>query len=316
VGYDPVSGVLTKPLGVEVTSPSAVLSAPPAGPTVPAPFEFAGSFQVPVKGFGYGLETDGSSLYWYGPYVILGPPVNQKIHVLDPTDGTVLNTLTVPMNSQVGLALAFDGTNLFYSDANFGYQGDIYEVTTSGTPIGSFSAPGKTVTAMTFFGGELYAWDSGWGTTWKMYVLDPVTGSTKREFEIGVNFSFRTRGMAAHGDRIIAYNGLDGVFVEIDPSTGELGKAYTLPLSPLSPQFQSVTGMASDGTNLYVLEIDYWQNSYISTYVPRRSPPVGQCPPGFDEVLSDDPLFDPSVDRNNNGRICSKGAAMTDDNAR
>ncbi len=309
-GYDAVFGVFTTPPTVGAASPSAAGGAPPAPPTMPAPFAFSQSFRVPGGGFGFGLEVDGSNLYWYA---------GNQIRVLDPSDGTVRAMWTVPVTfpSEGGLALAFDGTNLFYSDANFGYPGRIYEVTTSGVEIKSFPAPDNPVTAMTFFNGELYAYVGGWWYE-KLYVLDPATGNTKRVFDIEVGDTRRIRGMAAHGNSIIAYDNGDAVFVNIDPRTGSFGRTFALPLSPLNPQFQAVTGMASDGTNLYVLEIDYFfpSNSYVSTYVPRRGPPVGQCPPGFDEVLSGDPLFDSSVDRNNNGRICNKGRATTDDNAR
>jgi hypothetical protein len=44
-------------------------------------------------------------------------------------------------------------------------------------------------------------------------------------------------------------------------------------------------------------------------------PPLGQCPSGFVDILSGQPGFDASKDRNGNGRICQKNEALIDDNA-
>jgi hypothetical protein len=175
-----------------------------------------------------------------------GKDILLSTYCSESTDNTPVGNLTVvdsfPMTTSKIHGLAFDGSNLWYSDQS---ENKIYKIDNSGNIIFSFNSPGPSPTGLTFDG--TYLWNTN-DSNFRIYKLD-TTGN--------VLGSFRSAGSDSTGltfDGIYLWNA--GFFSE----RGRIHKmnTYGFHICTFYTPDSSPEGLAFDGT--YLWNIDVYSN--------------------------------------------------------
>jgi len=182
-----------------------------------------------------GLAWDGTDLW------LLGGSYDGFYQIT--TTGTVLNQFQPSEpggNNAVGAT--FDGTNLWGMFLlNTGTPGDIYEYTTSGTYVSTFSCPGTYNMGLTWDGSNLWMSCRGNQTIYEISTGGSVLSSFAAPYS-GLG------DMAYDGTNLFFTTGTNRTIVEVT-TTGTIVDTYDL--SGISGSFRAVA-LVFDGNNFWV----------------------------------------------------------------
>ena len=144
-----------------------------------------------------------------------------NIYEVDPTDGTILNTLAV-VGATAQIGLAYDGEAFWIDnyDTDTIYRIDRYD----GTVLNSFASPASTPYGLTWDGSNLWNYDSD---DYTLYKLNPTTGAVEDSFVIPTATGF-VRGLAFDGQLIWYASEEDDMAYGLDPDTGATVTTFAL----------------------------------------------------------------------------------------
>jgi hypothetical protein len=192
------------------------------------------SFSTPASGF-LGLE-------WVDGYLWAASSSNDTLYRLDPTNGTILETLPVPGLHTVGLA--WDGTAFWVSDTS---ADSIAKVDTSGTVLLTFPAPSSGPVGLAWDG--TYLWDVDFNAD-ALHQIDPGTGAVLRTIPAP---DTRPAGVAWDGQYLWT-NGRDSAMTyQVDPADGSVLASFG---TPPGPSINNGQGATFDGQYVWIANQD------------------------------------------------------------
>ena len=134
------------------------------------------SFTLPAK------SQSPQDVTWDGSSIWVAEVSDTVLLEIDPSDGSVLSQFNHPGNNPDGLT--WDGTNLFVSDDDVGGDGVVYELSLTGTLIGSWTFGPPILDS------EGLAYDGNTGNIWltddtsnTVFELDADNGNIISSFE-------------------------------------------------------------------------------------------------------------------------------------
>ncbi|MFB3050078.1 MAG: Ig-like domain-containing protein, partial [Acidimicrobiia bacterium] len=213
----------TLELVIDLTGPSApVVDALTTNDTTPI---LTGTYDSADSGGGLSVAVNGVT-YVLGVDAELTAPVT----------GDVISSFTGAFLVEPDAGLAWDGTNLWLSEKSTPL---IYELSTTGTVLSSFTPPGSSPAGMTWDGTNLWLADKG---TDLIYKLD-TAGNVLSSFAApGAD----TRGITWDGSNLwVADTGTDLIY-KLDATGGVLSSFAAPSADPV--------GLTWDGTNLWVAD--------------------------------------------------------------
>jgi hypothetical protein len=98
--------------------------------------------------------------------------------------GDPVSVVTVPVTSNVGVSIAFDGNHLYYT--NFG-SNNLFEITTNGALVKTMDM-GVNLGALSWDAGRKRLWAGTLDSSGYIYLVDPISGTKQLMFDVGSGF--------------------------------------------------------------------------------------------------------------------------------